>query len=67
MTVGRKQRQMHEQREDIGRQLTDIFVHKEIIPQFNLPHHPSKRSIVQLNQVSITYEHAQKLLTNKAH
>lgn len=64
MTAGQKQRQMREQREDIGRQLADIFVHEEIIPQFNLPHHPGKRSVVQLNQVSIAYEQDNPLLQN---
>ena len=64
MTAGQKQRQMREQREDIGRQLADIFVHEEIIPQFSLPHHSSKRSIVQLNQVSIAYGHEKALIQN---
>lgn len=64
MTAGQKQRQMREQRENIGTQLADIFVHEEIIPQFNLPHQPTKRSIIQLNQVSIAYEQDKPLLQN---
>lgn len=64
MTAGQKQRQMREQREDISGKLADIFVHEEIIPQFNLPHQPTKRSIVQLNQVSIAYEQDKPLLQN---
>ena len=53
MTAWTKQRQMREQREDIGGKLADILFMKKIIPKFNLPHHPGKRSIVQLSQVSI--------------
>jgi ATPase subunit of ABC transporter with duplicated ATPase domains len=64
MTAGQKQRQMREQREDISGKLADIFIHEEIIPQFNLPHHPGKRSIVQLSQVSIAYEQDKPLLQN---
>ncbi len=64
MTAGQKQRQMREQREDVAKQLADIFVHEEIIPQFNLPHQPTKRSIVQLNQVSIAYKQDKPLLQN---
>ncbi len=64
MTAGQKQRQMREQREDVNTQLADIFVHEEIVPRFNLTHQATRRSIVQLNQVSIGYDTDNPLLQN---